>query len=342
MKCVLPLLAALTLTAPGLHAWDYAGHRIVNQLALAGLPAEFPAFVHAPEAAERIAFLSGEPDRWRSVPDLPLRQSGNLDHYLDLEQLAAAGMKPDALSPLRLEFAAQFAAARLAHPEQFPSFDPAKDTDHTREWPGFLPWAIAESYARLKSAFAYLKAFEENGTPAEVANARADVIYYMGVMGHYVGDGAQPLHTTIHNNGWEGDNPHGYTTWKGFHAWIDGGFIARAGINYPALANRARPARWLAGPPVPDQRDPLFDSVMKYLVAQHARVEPLYQLDLAHKIGANTTDLTEGRAFIEEQLLRGGEMLASVWVTAWRNAPVDVYLRAQLLKRKADAAAVAP
>ena len=40
----------------------------------------------------------------------------------------------------------------------------------------------------------------------------------MGVMGHYVGDGSQPLHTTVHFNGWVGDNPKGYTTKQTFHA----------------------------------------------------------------------------------------------------------------------------
>ena len=47
-------------------AWDYEGHRVVNHAALASLPTNFPAFVLAPEARERIAFLSGEPDRWRN------------------------------------------------------------------------------------------------------------------------------------------------------------------------------------------------------------------------------------------------------------------------------------
>jgi len=49
------------------------GHRLVNELAVAGLPAEFPAFVRAPANVERIAFLAGEPDRWKNSPDLPLR-----------------------------------------------------------------------------------------------------------------------------------------------------------------------------------------------------------------------------------------------------------------------------
>ena len=64
------LLVALLIGAAGsspLFAWNYEGHRMVNQLALASLPEEFPAFVHQPENAERITFLAGEADRWRNI-----------------------------------------------------------------------------------------------------------------------------------------------------------------------------------------------------------------------------------------------------------------------------------
>src|SRR5207245_10998215 len=64
---------ACLATAVTVFGWDYEGHRTVNQLALASLPADFPAFVREPANAERIAFLAGEPDRWRNVPDLPIR-----------------------------------------------------------------------------------------------------------------------------------------------------------------------------------------------------------------------------------------------------------------------------
>ena len=82
------------LAGPSAHAWDYAGHRIVNALALASLPADFPAFVREPAAAERIAFLSGEPDRWKNDTGLPLRHENGPDHYLDFEQLEWAGLDP--------------------------------------------------------------------------------------------------------------------------------------------------------------------------------------------------------------------------------------------------------
>ncbi len=330
----LVLLAAAGL-APG-RAWDYEGHRIINQLALAALPADFPSFVREPGAAERIAFLGGEPDRWRNISDLPLRHANNPDHYLDLEQLEWAGLDRAALSPLRYEFALQFAAGREAHAARFPRIDPAKNAEHLREWPGFLPWTITESFARLQSEFSCLRAFQEGGgTPAETANAQANVIYFMGVMGHYVGDGAQPLHLTVHHNGWVGANPHGYTTDPKFHAWIDGGFIARAGIGFARLAPRARPARLLATNPQPGERDAMFAEVMRYLEAQYQRVEPLYQLEKAGGFKADgAPGSLGGREFINEQLLRGGEMLGSIWFTAWRTAPPDHFLLDHLARRR--------
>src|SRR6476469_7854694 len=210
------LLVFLTLSilpVPLARAWDYEGHRLVNQLALASLPTNFPAFVREPATAERVAFLAGEPDRWRNTPDLSLRNYSYPDHYIDLEQLADYGMNPEMLPSLRNDFVAQLAIYRKTHADKFASLGNAKNDDHTRELVGLLPWAITENYGKLKSGFSYLKAFQENdGTPEELANAQANIVYIMGVMGHYVGDSSQPLHTTIHHHGWIGDNPQHYST----------------------------------------------------------------------------------------------------------------------------------
>jgi hypothetical protein len=344
----LRLLPLCLLPATVLFAWDYTGHRIVNTLALASLPPDFPAFVREPDNAARVVYLANVPDRWRNV-DPWLRQSGGswTDHYLDLEQLPDAGLDPQTVPSLRLDFALAFAAGRAAHADRFPPIDPAKNQDHTREWPGFAPWAIAEGFGRLRSAFGYLKAYQEvGGTPEEIANARADVLYAMGVLGHYVGDCAQPLHTTVHHNGWVGPNPAGYTTWPGFHSWIDGGFIAKAGIKAEDLLPRVAAAEPVPLPVRPDGRDPVFVAAMDFVIAQNAFVEPLYRLEKEGRLGdeQEKTDRTRphsgpvdpvGRAFIEERLLTGGQMLGRLWLTAWQAAPTDVYLRSLLARRQA-------
>jgi hypothetical protein len=316
-------------------AWDYAGHRIVNQLALASLPREYPQFVHAVAHAERVAFLSCEPDRWRNVPDLPLTHFNGLDHYCDMESIPLAGLDWDRVPSFRYDFVAQFAAGRKANERNFPVIDPARNVDHSREWPGFAPWAITEYYGKLRSAFSYLKVYQELGTPGEIMDARANILYVMGVMGHFVGDLAQPLHTTKHFNGWSGDNPKGYTTWRGLHAWVDGGMIAKAGIKTSQLASRTVPVK-----PIPlvrreDGRDPMFVAVFEYLRAQHRLVEPLYQLEKTGQLGHGSQRMSaEARAFIERRLIEGGQMLGAIWLSAYRSAGADSYLRSALIKRQ--------
>lgn len=333
------ILAGWILSCTHMFAWDYEGHRMVNQLALAALPPVFPKFVQEPVHAARIAFLAGEPDRWRNTPEVALKHANELDHFIDIEHVLAAGLNPRTLPATRYTFAMEFAAGRARHADKFVAVDPAKNQARTLEWPGFLPWAIAENYGKLKSAFSYLKTFEETGgTEEEIAHARANIAYYMGVLGHYVGDGAQPLHTTENHNGWVHANPQGYTTWGGFHSWIDGGFIAKAGITLIEIAPRMRVAGPLSLATRHDGRDPLIMAIMTYLIEQHGKMEPLYQLDKAGKLRADIFPVAiEGRTFITTQIQIGGEMLAALWVSAWKSAGTDTYLRAQLLKRRAAA-----
>ena len=326
-------------TAIPAFAWDYEGHRAVNQLALESLPTDFPAFVKTPEARERIAFLAGEPDRWRNVPDLALRHTNGPDHYIDIEELEEAGLVPAELNEFRHVNTVQYAAGRAAHPDRFSPVDPEKNKDHVRELAGYLPWSITESYARLKSGFSYLKAYEERGgTPEEIANARANIIYIMGVMGHYVADTAQPLHTTKHFNGWVGANPQGYTTARTFHGWVDGAFFLKTGgISAAKLVPRIKPAAYLPPPANTNGRSPLFVNVLNYVLAQHKQVEPLYALEKAGRLSSEKPESAEGRTFLEEQILAAGNMLGSLWVTAWKEAPPDTYLISTLEQRKATA-----
>ena len=339
----LALLVFLPLGNQLARAWDYEGHRVVNQLALASLPTNFPAFVREPAAAERIAFLAGEMDRWRNTPDLPLKHYSFPDHYMDLEALADYGLKPEMLPVFRYDFVAQLALIRKAHPEKFPEPEAEYNQDHTRGLVGLLPWAVAESVGKLKSGFSCLKAFEEAGTPEEIANTQANVIYTMGVMGHLVGDASQPLHTTIHHHGWDTnkvENPHHYTTNRGFHSWIDGGYFNKTGgVNLNALEVRLRPAHPVTVNGRPAKPEETFQVAMLFLIEQNKQVEPLYQLEKDGKLTGEGEKGLEGKAFLEGQLLKAGQLLGDLWYSAWQQAPPDTFLKGQLARRQKPAAA---
>ncbi len=325
------LAALLSLAAPS-RAWDYEGHRMVNELALASLPANFPAFVRTPANAERILFLAGEPDRWRNLTSPTAKHGCAPDHFFDIDELLLYGLTVQSVSPFRYDFTAQLKIAREKQPANFPAIDQTRNSDHTRDLIGFLPWAINEHFGKLQSAFSYLKTFQQyGGTADEIANAQQNVIYMMGLMGHYAGDASQPLHTTKHFNGWVGENPNQFNTNKTIHSWIDGGFIRKAGVNSRELKPRVRPAKPIrANGRATNQ---VFEAAMQFLVAQAELVERLYQLDRTGQLSPGKHDITEGRAFMAGQLLQGGQFLGDLWFSAWQGAFTDTYLANELKRR---------
>jgi hypothetical protein len=338
MKTCPLVLVSLLATALNTLAWDYEGHRVVNQLALASLPTNFPAFALTPEARERVAFLAGEPDRWRNSQDCTFRHVNEPDHFLDIEFLAGYGFSATNTPSFRYDFVSALAVVRSGNPAIEPHVNVEKDVNHTQAFFGFLPWAINENYSKLKSGFAYLKTFEQyGGTPAEIQNAQQDIVYVMGVMGHYVGDSAQPLHVTEHHHGWVGANTNGYTTKSSFHSWIDGGYFSKTGFGLPEMFTNVAPAKLVPGANA--RNEGVFPAVMTHLAATHGLVEPLYALEKAGKLSGDGTVGLEGKPFLQKQLLVGGQLLGDIWFTAWQTAPEDSFLKSQLQKRAAAAAA---
>ncbi len=328
--------ACLFAAAFTAQAWDYEGHRVINELALSSLPTNFPSFVRATPAAERIAFLSGEGDRWRNVQDLSLRHYSGPDHYIDIEQLTDYGLKPELLPVFRYDFVAQLALVRKAHPDKFPEPDAQKNEDHTRELVGLLPWAIAENYAKVKSGFSYLKAYEQDGgTSEEIANAQANIIYMMGTLGHYIGDASQPLHTTVHHHGWVGDNPNGYSTNSRIHSLIDGGYLARVGApDLEPLKRSLREAHLVAIEGREAKPEEIFQTAIKFVLEQNQLVEPLYRMEKEGKFSGKGDSGLAGKEFIAGQFLKSGQLLGDLWYSAWQQAPPDTFLKRQLTSRK--------
>jgi hypothetical protein len=169
----------------------------------------------------------------------------------------------------------------------------------------------------------------------EIANAQANIIYTMGVMGHFYGDASQPLHTSMHFNGWMGANPHHYTTNHSFHAWIDGGYIFKANIeaDLGAMEKKLRPAQIVTYGGQPAQSDQIFPASVAFIAEQNKLVEPLYQMEKDHKLSGEGEVGLEGKPFIEGQLIKSGQFLGDIWYSAWQQAPADDFLARQLHRR---------
>ena len=259
---------------------------MINRLAVEALPAGTPEFLRTPVALDEIEYLGPEPDRWRSKAEPELVAAQAPEHFIDPE-LA------DALGPLphnRLDFEAKVFAAG-ERPEKI----------------GLQPWQTDEVWERLKAAmrqYRAIKAAGEDTKPVE-----AVIAFYAGWLGHYVGDGSQPLHVTVNYNGWVGPNPNGYTTEHQIHWEFEGPFVA-ANIHAADVQARMTPVRAIYGD--------MFDAYVAYLRHSATFVEKVYQLDKAGGfVGAGTRD---SREFTAERLAAGASMLRDMIYSAWLDS----------------------
>ncbi|MBI1850436.1 MAG: hypothetical protein HYR85_08845 [Planctomycetes bacterium] len=319
-------VVGFSLCAATALAWDGEGHRIVTTLALDALPKEAPAWMRDPAFVSRVAWESNEPDRWRGTSIVPMAHENSPDHYIDVEYLEPLGLSLETLPPFRYEYLKAMVLAKQKPNDRMMPYDPAKDADKSREWPGFLPYSILEHYAKLSASFQTLRLLEKVGDrvkPEEMAMAHANVEVEMGLLSHFVGDAAQPLHTSKHFNGWAGANPNGYTTSRKFHEMIDGGVLAFHQLNVDSLRGKVElPQRAIADPKAP------WNDVIDEIRRSLGEVEPLYKLE---KDGG--LNEAAGKKLIVARLADGASMLAALYWGAWTSsAPTDEQVHDYLVR----------
>lgn len=283
------LMSLIFLQSNSAFAWGNEGHTYINRVAAQKISVSMPAFLR--HAAVEIAYLGPEPDRWRNPAEFELKNSQEPDHFIDLERV-------DWLDPLprgRYEFYRKLYEKRAA------------TTDHTDgylpEHVGLQPYITMEVYGRLKAAFREYRQLQTAHQPT--AAVQQAIIFYAGWLGHYVGDAAQPLHTTIQYNGWVGPNPNGYTTQKGIHSLFETEYVG-ANIKATDFAG-------MVSAPV-QLKDP-FSDYMAYLNESHGFVEKVYSIE---KVGGfNGKGSAEASDFTRRRLAAGSQMLLNLWYTAW-------------------------
>lgn len=243
------------------------------------------------KAAVEIVYLGPEPDRWRNPAEFTLKNAQEPDHFIDLERVSWL----DPLPPGRYEFLRKLYEKRAAmteHPD-----------DYLPERVGLQPYITMEVYGRLKSAFReYRQQLAAHQSTTAVQQA---IIFYAGWLGHYVADGSQPLHTTIHYNGWVGPNPNAYTAEHKIHSQFETAYVL-ANIKATDFAGM------VTGPS--QLKDP-FNDYLAYLKESHGLVENVYSLEKAGGFTGKGTPTAFD--FTTHRLAAGSQMLLNLWYTAW-------------------------
>lgn len=267
--------------------WGDHGHRLAAAAAAEALPREMPAFFR--EAAPQLTWLDPDPDRWRDVDETRLDPALNganaPDHYVDLEWTTPGS---------------------LLAPNRYAYLDSLRAAGQT-QLPGFLSFRIVELTQRLRAQFRAWRAMPD-GPERRFLEQR--IVNDAGILGHFVTDGANPHHTTIHNNGWRGPNPDGFATDVRMHARFESIFV-QARITAPDVTRRmTAPARAF-----PELRE----ATLAYLRASHAELRTLYGLDKQEAFGAETQGQAH-RDFAADRLAAGATMLRDLWWTAWATS----------------------
>jgi hypothetical protein len=264
----------------------------VNRVAAQKLPPDVPDFLRG--AVAELAYLGPEPDRWRDNSDPSLQSAQEPDHYIDLEKIAWLDRLPEG----RYDFYQKLYQKR-AQTKDNPD-------DYLPERVGLQPYIVIEIFQRLKIAFRQYRHLRDQHQPTDFV--QHDIVFYAGWLGHYVADGSQPLHTTIHYNGWVGPNPKGYTTRPGIHAEFETAYVSR-NIAATDFANLVHAPESIAAP---------FDTYVQYLKNSHQLVEQVYSLEKAG--GFRDHGSREALDFTTQRLAAAAQMLVNLWYTAWLDS----------------------
>ena len=303
------VLCAVVLASPApASAWGAQGHRIVSGAAIRALPQTVPAFLRSPAAHDEIALLGPEADRIKGAGK-PLDDDENPAHYVDVQDdgTIAGTAKLTALPEDRRLYDRALAAAAPA-------------TDGYAQ--GYLPYAIADGWQHVVRDLAYWRIDVVGEAKAPTAEERAFFAFDRGVRealtlrdigywGHFVADGSQPLHVSVHFNGWNGPrtsypNPNAFSNSTTIHARFETALV-RAVATEDLVAARV--------PALAMSADPILGQVGAYLTTSGSFVPAVYRLEAAGGIDAHSPEAT---ALVIDRLAAGAAEMRDLIVDAWQ------------------------
>jgi hypothetical protein len=287
MRRVIVLLLALA----NAYSWGIRGHNAVNRSAVQTLPADGPVFLKAHE--DWIAYLAIIPDSWRSPSEPALKILEDPNHGWFKEQFA---MLP-AIPRSRYEF-----VLALYEAQKRQSAEAGRQTNV--RWTGTLPYAAQENFERMRAAMRRYRAMKSGGQDTKFVEL--EIAQYMGRLGHYTADGAQPLHDTIHHDGWSGPNPKDFTREPRIHGRMESQFVDLIELKAENVRQQVAAPKRLKDP---------FVAILDHLDTAATFVDEVYALD---KAGA-WADKDHKRAsdLVHERLAAGAALLRDLTYTAW-------------------------
>ncbi len=185
---------------------------------------------------------------------------------------------------------------------------------------GYLPYQIADGWQRIARDLAYWRVDVVGAAKAATAEERAFFAFDrtvreavtlrdIGYWGHFVADASQPLHVSVHFNGWDGKkygNPNNFSESRTIHArWET--TLVRAVATEDLVAARI--------PALAVSNDPLLAQIGGYLADSANKVPDVYRLEAA---GGIDTPSLAAKTLVLDRLAAGAAEMRNLIVEAWQ------------------------
>ncbi len=294
---VKPVCVMLAVVVTG--AWGPRGHQTSNRAAVKSIPADGPVFLK--DFEDYIAKTGPVPDSWRGATEPYSKIFEDPNHGWFKEQFAFMTIIPRS----RYEFVLRLYDEYLRIKDK----DPERAALTNVRWTGTMPYAAMENYDRMKSAMRqYRRAVADKSAESqtEARYLAQDIAFYLGWLGHYTADGAQPLHDTIHHDGWQGANPKQFTTDPRIHTRFESAFVDLIQLTDGDLIPLVDKPKLIDDP---------FAAFVAHLDKAATHVEEVYSMD---KAGAFADKSNEPAAkLVKRQLAEAATLLRDLAYTAW-------------------------
>jgi hypothetical protein len=303
-----------------LHAWGARGHDIITQLAIYLLQnAEHDRQIFSTifkRHEKEMVYLSNVPDRvWRasSMGDSE-RKLNATSHYINLEYLDK--------KPLgSLQQGSSYQEARRIASEQ--------NIDLVNKM-GTAPWRVVQLFELMKSELAYI-----NNTRHEKSTVHLNKAFlYADLMSHFVGDLANPHHTTRDHDGFMTGN-------GGLHAYFEGDVVFEMERNFltNVISHLDEPDYLdinLLGGLNDEQKIATLNEPQKLIfsliINSYQNLPNLISLDDKYSILTRSKDTKPAsrrpaaevsefyESFLTDRLTLAAHVLSHLWFLAWQQA----------------------
>ncbi len=316
MRLVISFICCIVMlvASPMSFAWGERGHDLITRVAvqhLATLSGD-DARLMRPFALRdhMLAHLSNAPDIvWRAeYQSNDVIKTNSPTHYINLEKVITGVRRWDDL------------------PRDFSAYEAlCANHDKTPEEVGTAPWRSMQLYADLVNA---LRAVSSANDELEYEQRVNQALLFAGVLSHFVGDLANPHHTTANYDGQLSGQ-------AGLHAYFESAVVADLDLKLASRIEKQARRSWL-GAYGAQEREQIQADPQKLIWAlvgnSHGELDTLLDLDKRYSLLSPSTEeaIAERKPvpeisrryqrFAIKRLAVGADVLARLYLLAWQEA----------------------